>query len=103
MTKSHVIWSDEAITDLEIIYDFVSIQSQKAAQGIIEAILRRSKQLEDFPESGARHENLKNRQLEYRFLIEGNYKIVYRYQPEIHTVYITVIFDTRKNPEKLNP
>ncbi len=67
---------------------------------VIENLLERAKQLETFPESGVKHESLSNMQHEYRYLVEGNYKIIYRYQ-HIGNVYIEIIFDTRYNPDKL--
>jgi len=99
--KAQVIWSDEALNDLETIYDFIAENSQPAAQRIVESILSRSRQLESFPESGARQQTIKSSNNEYRYLVEDNNKIVYSYQPESQTVHIAVIFDTRYDPEKL--
>jgi len=98
--KVRVIWSDEALNDLETIYDFLAENSQPAAQRIVESILSRSGQLESFPESGAK-ETIKSNDKEYRYLVEGNYKIIYNYQPDSQTVHIAVVFDTRYDPEKL--
>lgn len=36
----------------------------------------------------------------HRRLIEGNYKIVYRFEKDI--IYITDIFDARQDPQKMN-
>jgi plasmid stabilization system protein ParE len=99
--KAQVIWSDEALNDLETIYDFLAEKSQPAAQRIVESILSRSKQLESFPESGAKQETMKAQSKEYRYLVEGNYKVIYSYQLKNHAVHIAVIFDTRYDPEKL--
>lgn len=101
MKNAQVIWSDTALHDMETIYDFLAQKSQPAAQRIIETILGRAKQLESFPESGAKHEIIKSAGKDYRYLIEGNYKIIYSYQTEIQTVHIATIFDTRYNPEKM--
>lgn len=101
MKKAQVIWSDEALNDLETIYDFLAEKSQPAAQRIIENVLIRLKQLESFPESGAKQEIVKPTATEYRYLVEGNYKVIYTHQPQIQTVHIATIFDTRYNPEKL--
>ena len=101
MKNVQVVWSDEALNDLETIYDFIAEDSQPAAQRIVESILSRSRQLESFPESGARQQAIKSNNKEYRYLIEGNYKVIYSYQPKSQTVHITVIFDTRYDPEKL--
>lgn len=99
--KGQVIWTDEAVNDLETIYDFLAENSQLAAQRIVESILSRVKQLASFPESGAKQENIKPGSIEYRYLVEGNYKVIYSFQPESKTVHIATIFDTRTNPEKL--
>ncbi|MBX2965045.1 MAG: type II toxin-antitoxin system RelE/ParE family toxin [Cyclobacteriaceae bacterium] len=101
MKKAQVIWSDEALNDLETIYDFLAEKSQPAAQRMVESILSRSKQLESFPESGAKQET-KAGSKEYRYLVEGNYKVIYRYQQENRAIYIAVVFDTRYDPEKLS-
>lgn len=101
MKKAQVIWSDEALHDLETIYDFLAEKSQSAAQRTVEVILNRSKQLESYPESGSIQEIVTAGGKEYRYLVEGNYKVIYDYQRAINTVFIAIIFDTRYNPDKL--
>jgi plasmid stabilization system protein ParE len=98
--KASVIWSTEALVDLEIVYDFLADQSVSAAQRIVEQILSRIKQIEDFPESGGRQEALKKTGTDYRYLVEGNYKIIYSYRVDLHVAYVETIFDTRSDPEK---
>ncbi|HYF67738.1 MAG TPA: type II toxin-antitoxin system RelE/ParE family toxin [Ohtaekwangia sp.] len=99
MKKVKVIWSTEALVDLEIIYDFLAERSQQAAQSVIEKILSRVRQIETFPESGAKQVVLKNTDKDYRYLVEGNYKIIYRITDQ--QAYIATVFDTRYNPDKL--
>ena len=94
-----MIWSTEALVDLETIYDFLAEQSPSAAQNIIENILLRASQLETFPESGAMQLELKVADKEYRYLVEGNYKIIYRTTDQY--VYVVTVFDTRRHPDKL--
>lgn len=101
MKKAQVIWTDEALNDMETIYDFLAEKSQPTAQRIIESILTRSKQLESFPESGAKQEIVKPPGKGCRYLVEGNYKVIYTYQAEIQTVHIATIFDIRYHPEKI--
>jgi len=96
-----VIWSNTALHDMETIYDFIVEKSQPAAQRIIETILGRAKQLESFPESVVKQETAMPAVKEYRYMVEGDYKILYSYQAEIQRVYIATIFDTRYNPEKM--
>lgn len=99
MKKVQVIWSTEALGDLETIYYFLAEHSQPAAQNVIEKILSRVSQIEIFPESGAIQLDLQNADKEYRYLVEGHYKIIYRITD--HQAYIATVFDTRYNPDKL--
>ena len=101
MKKVQVIWTAEAIRDLEIIYDFLAVSSSPAAQKICQNVLSRAQQIEAFPESGSPLIELKSTSYIYRYLAEGNYKIVYSYRSEIGAAYIHTIFDSRLNPEKL--
>ncbi len=55
--------------------------------------------LKEFPKMGQIEENLESLGLGHRYLIEGNYKIIYRIQGKI--ISITDIFDTRQDPEKM--
>jgi plasmid stabilization system protein ParE len=101
VNKAHVIWSTEALVDLETIYYFLAEKSEQAAQRITENILARIEQIETLPESGAIQEILTSTGREYRYLVEGNYKIIYSYRAERQVAYIETVFDTRYNPEKL--
>ena len=94
MKKVQVIWTTESIRDLEIIYDFLAVSSSPAAQKICQNVLSRAQQIEAFPESGSPLIELKSTSYIYRYLVEGNYKIV-------GAAYIHTIFDSRLNPEKL--
>jgi toxin ParE1/3/4 len=48
---------------------------------------------------GAIEENLIELKQQHRYLVEGNYKIIYRLIN--NDIYITDIFDCRQNPEKM--
>ena len=63
----------------------------------IDKIITHVRQLEDFPLS-VKVQPTQTKQ-EYRFLVDGNYKIIYSYRTE--KVYINTIFDTRQDPDKL--
>jgi toxin ParE1/3/4 len=90
---------NSALVDMESIYDFLAEHSQQAAQNAIEGILARARQIETFPESGAIQLTLKNTGEEYRYLVEGNYKIIYRIRDQ--QAYIATVFDTRYNPDRM--
>jgi plasmid stabilization system protein ParE len=99
MKKVQVVWIDESVYDLEIIYDFLAEKSFNSATKIIDAILSRTRQLESFPQSGQVVENDKKYEKEYRYLVEGNYKIIYRLDEK--AIFILAVTDTRQNPTKL--
>ena len=46
------------------------------------------------------HQGLKKLNQNHRYLVNGNYKIIYK--PVKEGVLITDIFDTRQNPTKIN-
>lgn len=56
--------------------------------------------LEEFPLTGKREPPLQDRELEYRYLPEGDFKIIYH--PTQSVVYIATVFDTRQDDQRLN-
>jgi hypothetical protein len=82
--------------DLEVVYDFIAEKSLKAAKKIIEYILERTRQLETFPEPGSPQETKKVVTRSYRYLVEGNYKIIYSIEGK--SLYIEAVVDTRQDP-----
>lgn len=56
--------------------------------------------LSEHPLIGRVEELLLNRERQYRFLVEGNYKVIYVIE-ENH-IAIHRIFDARQNPRKLS-
>ena len=98
MKKVQVIWTDESLSDLEVIYDFIAERSPRSAKKVIQSILSRTHQLETFPQSGSAQkiDLIVNR--EYRYLIKGNYKIVYSLDDKV--LYVESVVDTRQDPTK---
>ncbi len=95
-----VLWSDTSLTQLQDIFDYYSISASTAvAKKIIKGIVNRSILLESNPLLGVKEPLLVNRPFEYRFIIESNYKIVYRFSENI--VRIVSVFDCRQNPQKV--
>ena len=58
-----------------------------------------TKDLLIFPLMGQIEDFLLDYKVDFRYLVEGNYKIIYWINGEI--IRISSIFDTRQNPEKL--
>ncbi len=57
-------------------------------------------QLEKYPNSGQIELNLEILNEGHRYLVKGNYKIIYKEIPE--GLLITDVFDSRQDPIKLN-
>ena len=91
-----VIWSDRAFKDLDQIDTFLCEKSPQASANTILKILDRTRQMENFPLSGSPESLMPN----HRYLVEGNYRIIYRIDGE--TVFVVRIFDSRQNPEKVS-
>lgn len=89
-----------AESELIRIYDYYrSVASEPVARKIKDRILEKALTLTTFPLRGQEEENLKELNEGHRYLIEGNYKIIYKISG--NTVFITDIFDTRQNPDKI--
>ena len=96
---SEIIWSDEALQDLDLIHTFLAEKSFRAAQDIIFNIIERTRQLKSFPQSGQIQEAFTKTEFQYHYIVEGNYKIIYRLSET--GIIINAVFDTRRDPEKL--
>ena len=95
-----IIWTDFAIENLKDIFDFYSIRAnKKVAHKIRKQILESTKQLIDNPESGQIEFYLKELGQKYRYLVSGNYKIIYRFYE--NQIIINDVFDSRQNPVKM--
>ena len=94
-----VIWANRALKDLELISGYYAQVSIKTCNKIITGILKRTRQLESFPESGQIYEALQETKFTYRRLVENNYLIIYRIEKNI--IYIAAVFDSRQEPAKL--
>jgi plasmid stabilization system protein ParE len=95
-----VFWTETALNQLRDIFDYYKVKaSHKVARNIVRKIVNRTIQLERSPRSGQKEPLLESRKFEYRYLVEGNYKIIYWI--EDNYVKIATVFDSRQNPEKL--
>jgi toxin ParE1/3/4 len=96
-----IIWSDFAIKMLKDIFIYhKEIAGNRIAKNIKAKIFSATKQLMQHPDSGQIEPILENLNEEHRYLVCGNYKVVYRKVSE--GILITDIFDTRQYPVKIN-
>jgi len=95
-----VLWSDTALAQLEDIFDYHKTKaSLSVARKLVKSIIERTLILESTPFVGRKEHLLLERPFEYRFIIEKNYKIIYRFNDNL--IRIITIFDCRQNPSKL--
>ena len=95
-----VFWTDHAIEKLEDVFDFYKTKVNiHVAQGIVSSIVDSTISLEKQPRIGQIEELLKNRRTEYRYLVSGNYKVIYWIEEPY--IKIATVFDCRQNPQKI--
>jgi len=85
---------------LEDIFNYYKNKaSKRVARKLVKQIIDRTIQLEQNPKSGPKEPLLSDRKFEYRYLVEGNYKIIYWI--EDNYIKIATVFDCRQNPIKM--
>ena len=95
-----VFWTDTAIEKLEDIFDYYKNKvGIEVAKNIVGLIVDSTINLESQPKIGQVEELLINRANEYRYLVSGNYKIIYWIE-ELY-IKIATVFDCRQNPIKI--
>jgi toxin ParE1/3/4 len=93
-------WSELSERQLKDIYDYHALKvSPRIAGTIINRIFERVSILEHNTFEGPKEELLKEYPENYRYLVEGNYKIIYWKKENLIT--ITSVFDSRQNPDKM--
>jgi len=96
-----VIWSDFASDNLkDVFFYYKEVAGENIAHKLREKIFATTKQLEDQPFSGQIELTLEHLKEGHRYLVVGNYKIVYKVVKE--DILITDLFDTRQEPVKIN-
>jgi toxin ParE1/3/4 len=96
-----IIWSDFAINTLKDIYDYYKENASiSVAKKIKSNIFASTKPLLKNPNTGQIELNLESLNEEHRYLVESNYKIVYKQVTE--GILITDVFDCRQDPIKIN-
>ncbi|MGB3848762.1 MAG: type II toxin-antitoxin system RelE/ParE family toxin [Tunicatimonas sp.] len=75
-----VKWTNVALNDLRAIYDYVSQDSPKYADRLMDKIVERVDVLEQHPKIGRKVPEFDNESI--RELIEGSYRIIYSVESE---------------------
>lgn len=95
-----IYWTDFSKNELQNIFSYyVTNASLKVANKIISEITNKILILKSQPKIGQKEELLKDRKGDFRYLVNKNYKIIYRVK--IESIEILDVFDTRQNPKKM--
>ncbi|MDR2937773.1 MAG: type II toxin-antitoxin system RelE/ParE family toxin [Prevotellaceae bacterium] len=95
-----LFWSKQAQRDIEEIVSYYKpVAGIRTTQKMVQKIHAGVLHLAANPRAGRREDLLEDSPQEYRRVIVGSYKIIYCIKEE--TVYISTVFDTRRNPEVL--
>jgi len=97
-----VIWSDFSETQLDEIYEYYEKKaSSRVATKIVTGIIKESEKLIKASFIGQEEELLKEREIQYRYLVFKNYELIYSVDDQKELIKIADVFDTRQNPPKL--
>ena len=86
---AELIWSEESLSDLERIYDYIARDSRVYAQYQVESICKSAERLCWFPESGRHLPEFPD--LPHREIIVDNYRILYRYDSPGEVKIVAVV------------
>ena len=78
---AEIRWTNEAISWIEKIYQYIAEENPVAAQNVIEGIYEKAQVLEAFPKIGAKYRD--ERDGEIRILLYGHYRIAYILKDDI--------------------
>lgn len=96
----NVIWTNEALQETKEIYNYYKYRASiKVAESIKRKILSSTKNLNIHARKGQIEGLLKHKIDEFRYLLAGNYKVIYKIVEK--EVYIMKVFDCRRNPDEI--
>jgi len=97
-----ILWTDFAINQLKDIFDYYIFKaSPPVAKKLVQRIIDATLILENNPKSGRKEDLLASRPQDFRFIIVKNFKIIYWIDYEFSIINISMVFDTRQNPNKI--
>lgn len=94
-----VRWDRLAKNNLDIIFEYIAVDSIAAARRVKKELVKLAHSLNDFPEKFSVEEFLSNEPENYRSITKWNYKIIY----EVTEDYIIIIdvFHTSQHPSQI--
>lgn len=92
-----IVWSEEALIDLQEIYNYVSKHSPKNAEMMVKTFVELVDSIEFMPLKFPKEPFINQENI--RFITKWTFKIIYVIQKD--KIIILNIFNTNQNPEKL--
>ena len=100
MSDFRVLWTDVARLDLQRIVAFIAEENPAEALAVLKRVEHRCQALVAFPERGRIVPELRAVDVRvYRELVEGPWRIVYRFDAD--RVYVTAVLDARRDLSSL--
>lgn len=98
----NIVWSEWAEIQLDNIYDYYLEEAGiNIATQLIEDLILSPENLRKNPYICQDELLLSHRNINYKYLIHKNYKIIFAIDELTKTIKITDVFDTRQNPTKI--
>ena len=98
-----VYWTRFAENIIEDIYEYYELKAGvSVALKLVNGIIDRTIGLEKNPYIGPKEKLLEKREQEFRYLVHKSYKIIYWVNSNKKRIEIANVFDTRRNPEKMD-
>ncbi|MCD0465557.1 type II toxin-antitoxin system RelE/ParE family toxin [Flavobacterium sp. ENC] len=98
-----VYWTQFAENKLEDIFEYYKFKAGiRVSQDLVNGIIDSSLSLEINPYGGQKEALLSERIEDFRYIVFKNYKIIYWIDEIKQIVFVSTIFDTRQNPQKLS-
>ncbi|ALM49489.1 hypothetical protein AMR72_11615 [Flavobacterium psychrophilum] len=94
-----ILWQKKASDDLNGIYNYIKEDSPQNAIMVFNKIYELVNSLVVFPEKYPVEPTLNNPNV--RFVVIWSFKIIYTIKE--NTIYILRVFNTKRNPKKINP
>jgi toxin ParE1/3/4 len=89
-----VVWTERALTLLGAIHTYIAAASPVYAARVVDRVLARVEDLATFPESGRQIPEYGA--VELREVLEGPYRILYRYRPEARRIEVLAVVHGRQ-------
>lgn len=93
-----IFWSEDALNDLQEIYDYVSELSPQNAEMMVKTFAELADSLAFMPKKFPKEPFINQEKI--RFIPKWNFKIIYSIEKD--KIIILNIFSTHQNPDKLN-